>query len=314
LDPATATRLIAAQFPELSPRRAELLGEGSDFHAYLVDERWVFRFPKGTYGAARLQPEIAMLAALATALPLPVPDYRFVGAPRTDFDRPFAGYRRLPGVPATRLALSPKAKAAAAKALGVFLACLHRQDTAAAMAAGVRYGPAGGRMAGLRERALANLTAVRVTLPPRIRRHCRRFLAAHGRLPADHDGPGRLIHADLAAEHVLVDSRGAVTGVIDWTDMRIDDVAFDFAGLWYWQGERGLAIALRRYGGDSDPHLRQRVRHIGLAKALEDIRYGCAANDPAYAAAGLRCLARMFGRAKRRPPAGRLSATRSPWR
>ncbi|MGE0121107.1 MAG: phosphotransferase family protein [Dongiaceae bacterium] len=314
MDPATARRLIAAQFPELSPRRAELLGEGSDFHAYLVDERWVFRFPKGAYGAARLRPEIALLPALAAALPLPVPDYRFVGAPTADFDRPFAGYPRLPGVPATRVTLSPGAKAAAASALGIFLACLHRQDRAAAMAAGARRGAADGRMAQLRDRALTNLAAVWATLPPRIRRRCRRFLHDRGRLPADHDGPGRLIHADLAAEHVLIDARGAITGVIDWTDMRIDDVAFDFAGLWYWQGERGLAIALRRYGGDSDPHLRQRARHIGLAKALEDIRYGCAANDPAYAAAGRRCLARMFGRAARRPPAGLLSATRSPQR
>jgi aminoglycoside phosphotransferase (APT) family kinase protein len=296
LDVATIARLIAAQFPELSPRRVTLLSEGCDFRAYLIDERWVCRFPKSVEGATRLRPEIAVLSILAPDLPLPVPDYRFVGSPCAAFAYPFAGYAKLPGEPAMRLAVSEGARDAAAKALGLFLTALHRQDVDRAAAAGVPGRSSGIRMIEMREQAIAHLDAIGLLLGSDIERRSRHFFNDRMRLPADSDGADRLIHADLTAEHVLLDpTGGAVTGIIDWTDMRIDDIAFDFAGLWHWQGDRGVDIALRHYGGGTDPQMRDRIRYIGVWKALEDIRYGHEADDPGCIAFSTRCLQRMFG-------------------
>jgi aminoglycoside phosphotransferase (APT) family kinase protein len=296
LDVATIMRLIAAQFPALSPRALVLIGEGCDFRAYLVDDRWVFRFPRSAEGAAYLRPEIAVLSALAPDLPLPVPDYRFVGTPCAKFAYPFAGYAKLPGVPAMRLPVSEGARDAAAESLGVFLTALHRQDTARAAAVGVPGRSSGIRMTEMRDEAAARLDAVGSLLDREIERRCRRFFDDPMRLPADSGGPDRLIHADLTAEHVLLDpAGGAITGIIDWTDMRTDDIAFDFAGLWHWQGDRGVDIALRHYGGRADPRMRDRARYIGLWKALEDIRYGHETEDPGRIAFSVRCLERAFG-------------------
>jgi aminoglycoside phosphotransferase (APT) family kinase protein len=301
LDAAKAARLIAAQFPEVRAASVEPLGEGCDFRAFLVDERWVFRFPKSAEGTAMLRPEIALLAALAPQLPLPVPCYRFVGTPCAAFALPFAGYAQLPGVPAMQLSLSPRAQASAAKVLGAFLTCLHRQDIAQAAAFGVPDGANPGRMTRLRDEALANLAATQSVLPAGIAARCRRFLQDRAHLPKEHLPAPRLIHADLTADHVLIDPfRKTITGIIDWTDIRIDDIAFDFAGLWHWQGDHGVETALRHYIGATDRHLRDRIRFIGLWKALTDIRYGCEAGDPAYVDFSIRCLARMFGGASGR--------------
>jgi aminoglycoside phosphotransferase (APT) family kinase protein len=294
LDPATVAHLIGAQFAELSPRRVISLGEGCDFRAYLVDDRWVFRLPKSAQGAACLRLEIAVLSALAPTLPLPVPDYRFVGTPCATFAYPFAGYAKLPGVPAMRRALSDDAKDAAAEALGAFLTCLHRQDVVGPAAADIPDRSSGIRMTQMRDEALGHLDAIESLLGLAIERQCRRFLTEDR--PAAYGRNDRLIHADLTVEHVLVDPDGGeITGIIDWTDMRIDDVAFDFAGIWQWQGDRGVDIALRHYGGRVDSRVRDRIRYIGVWKALEDIRHGHQTGDDGYVEFSGRCLTRTFG-------------------
>ena len=126
LDTATIIQFIAAQFPEVAPTTFEFLGEGSDFRAFIVNDRWVFRFPKSQEGAAQLRPEIAVLSLLAPHLPLPVPDYRFVGEPSADFSCMFAGYAKLPGVPAMRHSLPDTALSEAAQTMGSFLRTIRR--------------------------------------------------------------------------------------------------------------------------------------------------------------------------------------------
>lgn len=295
LGATTIKRLISAQFPEVSPARVELLGEGCDFWAYQIDDRWVFRFPKSDYGAARLRPEIALLTALARSLPLPVPDYRFIGQGGDGFAHGFAGYAKLPGVSAMRVRLPEDALDRAARALGGFLARLHRHDVNEAAAAGIPGTEAGASLARMRERALAHLTAVGPLLTPELRQQIGRFFNDRAHLPPEFDGAARLIHADLTAEHVLIDpASAAISGIIDWTDMRTGDVAVDFAGLWHWQGDRGVTVALRNYGGATDPRIWDRIRFIGLWKALEDIRYGSESGDRAYSEFGIRCVRRTF--------------------
>ena len=46
VDEALARRLIGAQFPELELASVRLLGQGWDMTVWLVDEQWVFRFPR----------------------------------------------------------------------------------------------------------------------------------------------------------------------------------------------------------------------------------------------------------------------------
>lgn len=53
-----ARQLLAAQFPGLELASMRLAGEGWDNTAWLVDERWLFRFP-GTRRAPTMTPHPA---------------------------------------------------------------------------------------------------------------------------------------------------------------------------------------------------------------------------------------------------------------
>ncbi|HET9324378.1 MAG TPA: hypothetical protein VFO03_10905, partial [Gaiellaceae bacterium] len=48
VDEALARRLIRAQFPEVEQRSFRRLGEGWDNTVWLLDDAWVFRFPRRT--------------------------------------------------------------------------------------------------------------------------------------------------------------------------------------------------------------------------------------------------------------------------
>ena len=78
VDPELARRLIRDQFHDLPTKRLLLLGTGWDNTVYLVDEAWVFRFPRREIAVAGIEREIAVLPRL-TALPIAIPTPRFIG-------------------------------------------------------------------------------------------------------------------------------------------------------------------------------------------------------------------------------------------
>lgn len=78
-------RLIREQFPEVELQSLRLLGEGWDCTVWLVDEEWVFRFPRRSVVIQGIENEIAVLPLLAPLLPLRVPNPTFLGRPSEDF-------------------------------------------------------------------------------------------------------------------------------------------------------------------------------------------------------------------------------------
>src|SRR5262245_20040456 len=58
VQPALAKQLIEAQFPALRPVFARLVGEGWDNTAYLVNEAFIFRFPRRLVAVPLIKTEI----------------------------------------------------------------------------------------------------------------------------------------------------------------------------------------------------------------------------------------------------------------
>src|SRR5213078_2237000 len=95
--PDLARRLVDAQFPDLRPVQLELLGEGWDNTAYLVNNLIVFRFPRREVAAPLLEVEARVLPRIAPRLPVPVPRPRWVGRATSEYPWPFLGYPLLSG-------------------------------------------------------------------------------------------------------------------------------------------------------------------------------------------------------------------------
>jgi len=251
-----ARGLLARQFPELAGERVEPFGVGWDNSAFLVGGEWVFRFPRRKLAAALIEREIAILPRVAPGLPLPVPVPTFAGRPAAGYPWPFAGYRRLPGAAACRARLDAAGRQRAARPLARFLAALH--------ATGAIDGP-------------------------------RPWLPILEDLPADFVPRARaLVHGDLYARHVLVDARGAPSGVIDWGDVHAGEPAVDLSLAHAFLPDRARGAFRDAYGPIDEPTWRM-ARFRALHSVVHFLRYGCEVGDAALVDEGRTALAHLAG-------------------
>ncbi|MBH5318420.1 macrolide 2'-phosphotransferase [Paenibacillus sp. GSMTC-2017] len=90
------------------------------------------------------------------------------------------------------------------------------------------------------------------------------WLADHSYWP-DHSV---LVHGDLHPGHILVDSYGRVTGLLDWTEAEVADPATDFAIYYALFGETALSELINRYekfGGRVWPRMYDHIVELASA-------------------------------------------------
>ncbi|MBC7290382.1 MAG: phosphotransferase [Actinotalea sp.] len=241
VDERLATHLVRTQFPELAGLPVRRFAAGWDNAVFSVGPELLFRFVHRAIAVPLAARELAVLGALvgrgargAGPLPLAVPVPRYVGRPVPEFERPFWGAARLPGMELAVARLDDGARIPLAGAVGRFLRALHAPDLRddvlrRARQVGVEL-PVDpnrrGEPAAYRDRAVDRLRrlqeqGVDVDLPA---------LIATLDLAVDvgpRTGEPVLLHGDLHLRHLLVDARGAASGVIDWGDTGLGDPAVD---------------------------------------------------------------------------------------
>jgi aminoglycoside phosphotransferase (APT) family kinase protein len=257
-----ARRLIAEQFPEVELAALELLGEGWDNTVWLVDGRWVFRFPRREVAIPGFERELAALPVLAPRVPLPIPDPVFVGRPVDEFPWPFFGAPYAPG--REPLGLDEPTRAALARPLGEFLRALH----AAPLVDGLLEDPMGRADMAVRvPKTLEQLGPVEAAGVWRAPESVHRLLEAAQSLPKPE--PVSVLHGDLHFRHLLVDDHGALSGVIDWGDVCRGDPAIDLTLVWSLLPPSARPDFLAAYGPVREDQLvRARVLAINLCSIL----------------------------------------------
>jgi len=259
VDQALARELIAAQFPALAALPLQPFGEGFDNTAHLLGGRWVFRFPRRQIAVRLMDIECAVLPKIAPRLPLPIPVPEFIGKPSEKYEWPFAGYALIAGVTAERFGLDDAQRAALARPLGAFLRALHGIGEAEAASFGAGPDVIGKLDVPLRVRrtheVLEKLRPHGV-LPPGLEQAVRRVLEQQPALPPLEPGAGVLLHGDVYARHLLLDERGALSGVIDWGDVHYGRRATDLGGALAFVSEASRDAFFEAYGGVDEATLR----------------------------------------------------------
>lgn len=287
--PEIAAAAIERQFPALRPARMEPLGFGWDNAAFLVNGRYVFRFPRRHIAVPLIRTEVRYLPLLAPRLPVAVPMPRFAGAPDSGFPYPFAGYERLPGTPACRLTWTPETRAGLAWPLGRFLAALHAipvDATSAAEAPGDTL-----RRADMRARLPLLRQRLARALPPQPGLGSEELAELAGQLaeaPPHTSGPC-WVHGDLYACHLLVEEAGHLSGVIDWGDLHLGDPAVDLSIAFSFLPPAARPALREAYGPVPEAawdRARFRALHYGVVLLL----YGRETGDEAFRAAGEHAL------------------------
>jgi aminoglycoside phosphotransferase (APT) family kinase protein len=271
VDAGWARRLIGAQFPELELGSLRLLGEGWDNTVWLVDERWVFRFPRREIVIPGFERELAVLPWLADRLPLSVPVPVFHGRPADGFPWPFSGAALLPGHEVALAGLTDAERIREAVPLARFLRTLH----------GLEPGDGGGDGALLPVDANGRADmAVRVGLTVDRLAQAERLgvwrapdavagMLAAARALEPPPEPATLAHGDLHIRHLLAGADGRLSGVIDWIDVCRGDPGIDLGVYWSFVPPDGRAAFAAEYGPMApDALLRARVLAVFLSATL----------------------------------------------
>jgi aminoglycoside phosphotransferase (APT) family kinase protein len=287
-------RAALSSIPQLAGASIRYLHEGWDSRAFLIDDAWVFRFPKRRPMHERLAVEIALLPRLAPLLPVSIPRFEHIGAPGPAYPYRFVGYRILPGAIGSRLDPTPLDLPALGAQIGRALAALHAFPVEEALRLGARTDTFNNDLPGRASEARGRLTEIAPHLSAA--QHDRAAAALVP--PAPPQDPPCLIHNDLASEHLLIDlgpgpgptPPGTLLGIIDWGDMAIGDPAIDFSAAYHIGGAAALHAALQTAGRAQDPAFLTRARFHAVRRAVEDIHYGLGDNRPEYVTCGRRVL------------------------
>jgi aminoglycoside 2''-phosphotransferase len=247
---------------ELSPLAAdavELLGAGTDSAAFRVDRDWVARFPLVPAAQRTLTTELALLPALAPALPVAVPHVEHVA--ERDGQLVFCAYRALEGEPLSDAALaelSPAARARALDELAAVLDAIHGFPVERAWAAGVTFELLKGAYhPAQRELLGADLEELHA------------FEAAQPQPSAP-----VLLHSDIKPQHLLHDpSSGALTGLLDWGDVSFGHADFDLAIVGMFCGPDTLQGLLERLDDGGAERASASIPFLLTVRRLQDEVY-----------------------------------------
>lgn len=293
IDSAMAKTLIAAQFPALNPHEVELLGEGWDNAAFMVDNTVLFLFPRRDIAIPLLEAEIRLLPLLAPQVSLEIPVPKYVGRATETYPACFMGYPLVPGIQGCEAAPGDESRAAFAPQLGRFLKELHA-------------------LTDLGRKANLPLDTFRRTVPERVlerlTKHmqpCKQLMPADeiARLAALRDQlagelagyrPAALVlaHGDLYISHLMLNDSRELCGVIDWGDTHLGDPAVDLTVAWT-ALPKSAHESFREAYGTIDPTTWTMAKLRAMMYGFVLLDYGSNAHKPNLAREGRWILSRL---------------------
>ena len=287
-------QLLERFVPDLTIERFEATKQGWDSAVFEVNGEWIFRFPL-LPEAERVRAEVALLAELAPALPVPIPEVEVV----VEDDAIFVGYRKLAGDPIDAAVARGADELALAAQLGEFLSSLHAFPVERAAQLAVRSTDSRGWLARQREFRTRLEQLVFPLLESKEQATAGAMFEDFFRLASNAEPETVLIHADLGPEHILC-RRDHVSGVIDWSDARVGDAALDFAWLLHGIGDAFAEALLEAYGTSRplDRSLRERALFYHRLGPWHEVLYGLDLGGPRYVQSGLAGIRKRLPRRK----------------
>ena len=227
--------LLQEQFPELTPMKVKPFGEGWDNALFLVNDLYVFRFPRRSIAVELLEMENRLLPSLAQLLPLPIPNPQLIGRPTENYPFVFAGYQRLQGTVSYVMKLTEETRAKSAVPWARFLRALHSVSVEDALQWGIAATDQIGRMDVDKRRPLY-ITKVQEAYETGLIGDPKPLLRVLDDLPDTVDVQSRannvVVHGDLNFRNFLLDGEGVLCGVIDWGDAHIGHSAVDLSVIY----------------------------------------------------------------------------------
>ncbi|MEH7436989.1 phosphotransferase [Neobacillus drentensis] len=264
--------MIEKQFPQLQPAQMKVLGEGFDNSVFLVNNQYVFRFPRREIAANLIQTENRLLPVIEPLFPIAIPNPKFQGIPVEDYPWPFGGYEILPGKTPARLTKEQRMQSV--EPLAQFLRTLHDFPVTEALKLQVPYDQLeriniikrmpmlASNIEKAKQKGLLDQNAVDLL---------QSFLSTIEK-PLE-DDTKTLVHGDLHIRNMLVDENGRISAVIDWGDTHIGHPAVDLSIAYSFLPAEGREPFFTLYG-DISPEVKKVARFKAIYSILVLLLYG----------------------------------------
>jgi aminoglycoside phosphotransferase len=240
------------------PTPAVSVGAAGTFPTFLVGSYVVKLFPRRFGGAACFAIERSLHSGPLDRPDLPVPRYVAHGQLfESGWRWPYLVTTRLDGTPWSEASLPAEAQLAVAAQLGEVLRRVHALDCP--------DGPVWRRdLLGELRASCAARHHRRRMLPPGLIDQIDAYLAPPSPVR-------RLVHADLHADHILVDGARLV-GLIDWGDALCGDPYYELPSLYFGTFRPLLRAFLDAYGWRVGPDFAQRAMSMTLVHEFNPAR------------------------------------------
>ena len=229
-------------------KSAKYVPVGFDHDVIIINNTRIFRFPKNSYSKNLLQDEIALLKILSKKISVNIPDYDFIAK---NFS--YASYPIITGKGLTVKTynnLTNNQKNILATQIANFLTELHSVPLTKIKNLNIRERFAEIELNQLHKRAKKYIYS-RLSL-----KETMIFDSFFSELSSILKQTRKkvLVHGDFSGDHIIINKKNKLSGVIDFTDRAIHNPAFDFVFLW----EFGLPFVqkvITHYGRDKNDFL-----------------------------------------------------------
>lgn len=259
---------IHLEFPNLKFFKAKVNNKGWDHTIIILDNKYVFRFPKNKSYIKKIRTEMLFLNSLRD-MPIKVPNYLFISK-----DKSFGGYQLISGKELTKTRfqkLNNKQKKVIANQLGRFLTSLHNFPINTAKEIGLKYEWS---LEEEKKEYNKRKKAIFSALNYKEKKFVKNFVKHYFSMKV----PSKLcvIHHDFSDNHILI-HKEKVNGVIDFGDSSLGDPAKDFSCLWN-LGDDFVLNVYKTYKGKKDSKFLQRSRYYNYTGYLNQLYHGVVDN------------------------------------
>lgn len=278
--------LIRNYVPKLELRKVEYDDKGWDNFVVVINQEWIFRFPRTEKVRQRIHKEQRLIEYLHQRLDnhdICIPRYRML----SDQNGKVVGcyYEMIQGQPLKPIHLqrmSHSVRTRIAVQIGTFLSILHTSNLQVVQNIGIEVVHTDDywrwHLQEIHQHVLPLLTPVeRIQVVDMFET----YLEEKKGNPV----PNTLTHGDLSYDHILYDpDKKVITGIIDFGDAQLTDPAYDFSGL-YWDYDKEFVKAvLCHYVADQTPGSNARLlarveKFFGKRKIFWDILHGIKEHD-----------------------------------
>lgn len=265
---------IKQVYPDLTINSLEFLGAGFDSEAFLLNQTYVFKFPRHTRAARNLYKEALILKEIKDQLPLKVPEVCFIGKSSKPNQLEFVGHEKIAGVPlnAEILAtLSEERKDELAHGLADFFKALHSINLATTI---------DDLQVNKKAKAAHEYDVIKQAAYPLLKEAVQQEIDDVYQRILRHDFHYKkcLIHNDFGASNVYYDQEtNRICGLIDFGDIAIYDRDMEFICLLfdYEEGfDHDFVKKMMEYYGIDAVELQNKLDFVDFYNQLESVYLG----------------------------------------